>query len=75
VFLNGVRDNGPAIVGYIRTSKKYQTPVLQCRNPLAFGCEKVFEEQQRSRKENHPEPQATIKFCRGMSSWCVSSGR
>ena len=32
-------------VGYIRTSKKDQKPEIQRRGFLAFGCEKIFEEQ------------------------------
>jgi DNA invertase Pin-like site-specific DNA recombinase len=51
-------------VGYIRTSKKDQNPELQRRDLLAFGCEKIFEEQISSRKEDRPELKAAMDYCR-----------
>jgi DNA invertase Pin-like site-specific DNA recombinase len=51
-------------VGYIRTSKKDQNPELQRRDLLAFGCEKIFEEQISSRKEDRPELKAAMDCCR-----------
>ena len=51
-------------VGYIRTSKKDQNPEVQRRDLLAFGCEKVFEEQISSRKADRPELRAALEFCR-----------
>ena len=51
-------------VGYIRTSKKDQNPQLQRRDLLAAGCQKVFEEQISSRKEDRPELRAAIDYCR-----------
>jgi DNA invertase Pin-like site-specific DNA recombinase len=51
-------------VGYIRTSKKDQNPDLQRRELLAFGCEKIFEEQISSRKEDRPELRAAMDYCR-----------
>jgi DNA invertase Pin-like site-specific DNA recombinase len=51
-------------VGYVRTSKKDQNPELQRRDLLAFGCEKVFEEQVSSRKEDRPELRAAMGYCR-----------
>ena len=50
--------------GYIRTSKKDQNPELQRRDLLAFGCEKIFEEQISSRKEDRPELKAAMDYCR-----------
>ncbi|CAA9477884.1 MAG: hypothetical protein AVDCRST_MAG05-1079 [uncultured Rubrobacteraceae bacterium] len=47
-------------VGYIRTSRKDQNPDLQRRDLRAFGCEKVFEEQVLSRKEDRPELGAAV---------------
>jgi len=51
-------------VGYIRTSKKDQNPELQRRDLLAFGCEKLFEEQISSRKEDRPGLRAAMDYCR-----------
>jgi DNA invertase Pin-like site-specific DNA recombinase len=51
-------------VGYIRTSKKDQNPELQRRDLLAFGCEKIFEEQISSHKEDRPELKAAMDYCR-----------
>lgn len=51
-------------VGYIRTSKKDQNTELQRRDLLAFGCEKIFEEQISSRKEDRPELKAAMDHCR-----------
>jgi DNA invertase Pin-like site-specific DNA recombinase len=51
-------------IGYIRTSKKDQNPEIQCRDLLAFGGEKIFEEQISSRKADRPELRAAIEFCR-----------
>lgn len=50
-------------IGYGRTSKRSQ-PRIQKRDLLAFGCEKVFEEQVSSRKEDRPELRATKDYCR-----------
>jgi DNA invertase Pin-like site-specific DNA recombinase len=52
-------------VGYIRTSKKDQNPELQCRDLLAFGRERLFEEQISSRKEDRPELGTAMDCCRG----------
>lgn len=51
-------------IGYIRTSKKDQNPEIQRRDLLAFGCEKIFEEQISSRKADRPELRAAMDFCR-----------
>ena len=51
-------------VGYIRTSKKDQNPELQRRELEAFGCEKIYEEQVSSRKEDRPELRAALDYCR-----------
>jgi DNA invertase Pin-like site-specific DNA recombinase len=51
-------------VGYIRTSKKDQNPELQRRELLAFGCERIFEEQVSSLKADRPELRAALEFCR-----------
>jgi DNA invertase Pin-like site-specific DNA recombinase len=51
-------------VGYIRTSKKDQNPEVHRRDLLAFGCEKVFEEQISSRKADRPKLRAALEFCR-----------
>lgn len=51
-------------IGYVRTSKKDQNPDLQRKDLLAFGCEKVFEEQISSRKEDRPELRAAMDYCR-----------
>ena len=51
-------------IGYVRTSKKDQNPELELRDLLAFGCERVFEEQISSRKENRPELRAAMDYCR-----------
>lgn len=51
-------------IGYIRTSKKDQNPEIQRRDLLAFGCEKIFEEQISSRKADRPEMRAALEFCR-----------
>jgi DNA invertase Pin-like site-specific DNA recombinase len=51
-------------VGYVRTSKKDQNPELQRRDLLAFGCERIFEEQISSRKEERPELRAAMDYCR-----------
>ncbi len=51
-------------VGYIRTSKKDQNPELQRRDLEAFGCEKIYEEQVSSRKEDRPELRAALEYCR-----------
>ena len=51
-------------IGYVRTSKKDQNPDLQRRDLQAFGCEKVFEEQISSRKEDRPELGAAMDYCR-----------
>ena len=51
-------------IGYVRTSKKDQNPDLQRRDLVAFGCEKVFEEQIFSRNEDRPELRAAMDFCR-----------
>ena len=48
-------------VGYIRTSKKDQNPELQRRDLLAFGCEKIFEEQISSRKETNSTPASSAR--------------
>ena len=48
----------PVKIGYVRTSKKDQTPDLQRRNLPALGCEKMFEEKVSSRKEDRPELRA-----------------
>ena len=52
-------------VGYVRTSKKDQNPELQRRDLLAAGCDKLFEEQVSSRKEDRPELKAAMDYCRG----------
>jgi DNA invertase Pin-like site-specific DNA recombinase len=39
-------------------------PELQRRDLLAFGCERIFEEQISSRKEDRPELRAAIDYCR-----------
>jgi DNA invertase Pin-like site-specific DNA recombinase len=57
-------DDGAVKVGYIRTSKKDQNPDLQRKVLLAFGCEKVFEEQMSSRKEDRPVLRAAMNYCR-----------
>ena len=51
-------------VGYIRASKKDQNPDLQRRDLAAAGCEKFFEEQISSRKEDRPELRAAMDYCR-----------
>lgn len=51
-------------IGYIRTSRKDQNPDLQRKDLLEFGCEKVFEEQISSRKEDRPELRAAMDYCR-----------
>jgi DNA invertase Pin-like site-specific DNA recombinase len=51
-------------IGYIRTSKKDQNPDIQRRDLLAFGCEKIFEEQISSRKADRHELRAAMEFCR-----------
>jgi DNA invertase Pin-like site-specific DNA recombinase len=51
-------------VGYVRTSKKDQNPDLQRRDLEAFGCERIFEEQISSRKEDRPELRAAMDYCR-----------
>jgi hypothetical protein len=51
-------------VAYIRMSKKNQNPEIQRRDLLAFGCERVFEEQISSRKEDRPELRAAMDYCR-----------
>ena len=51
-------------VGYVRTSKKDQNPEIQRRDLEAFGCERFFEEQISSRKEDRPELRAAIDYCR-----------
>ena len=51
-------------IGYICTSKKDQNPELQRRDLLAFGCEKIFEEQISSRRADRPELRAAMEFCR-----------
>ena len=51
-------------IGYVRTSKKDQNPELQRRDLLTCGCEKFFEEQLSSRKENRPQLRAAMDYCR-----------
>ena len=51
-------------IGYIRISKKDQNPEIQCRDLLAFGCEKIFEEQISSRKADRPELRAMLEYVR-----------
>lgn len=51
-------------IGYVRTSKKDQNPDLQRRDLLTFGCERIFEEQISSRKEDRPELRAAMNNCR-----------
>ena len=51
-------------IGYIRTSKKDQNPELQRRDLEAFGCERIFEEQIRSRQQDRPELKAAMDYCR-----------
>ena len=51
-------------VGYIRTSKKDQNPQLQRRDLLAAGCQKLFEEQIRSRKAQRPQLRAALEYAR-----------
>jgi len=51
-------------IGYIRTSKKDQNTELQRRDLLAFGCEKIFEEQISSRREDRPGLGAAMDYCR-----------
>jgi DNA invertase Pin-like site-specific DNA recombinase len=51
-------------VGYIRTTTKNQNPELQRRDLLAAGCEKVFEEQISSRKEDRPGLRAALERVR-----------
>ena len=61
-------------VGYVRTSKKDQNPELQRRDLLAAGCDKLFEEQVSSRKEDRPELKAAMDYCRGATRrWSGSS--
>ena len=61
-------------IGYVRTSKKDQNPELQGRDLLAFGCERIFEEQISSRKADRPELRAAPEYVRGAtSSSCGSS--
>lgn len=50
--------------GYVRVSKKDQNPELQRRDLLAAGCEKIFEERISSRKEQRPELERAMEFCR-----------
>ena len=50
-------------VGYIRTSNKDQNPELQRRELEAFGCERFFEEQISSRKEDRPELRVAMDCC------------
>jgi DNA invertase Pin-like site-specific DNA recombinase len=52
-------------IGYVRTSKKDQNPELQRRDLLAFGCERIFEEQISSRKADRPELRAAPEYVRG----------
>jgi DNA invertase Pin-like site-specific DNA recombinase len=54
----------PVKVGYIRTSTKDQNPNVQRRDRLAFGRERIFEEQVSSRKTDRPELRAALEFCR-----------
>jgi DNA invertase Pin-like site-specific DNA recombinase len=51
-------------IGYIRTSKKNQNTELQRRALPVFGCEKVFEEQISSRKEDRAELGSARHYCR-----------
>ena len=51
-------------IGYIRTSKKDQNPDLQRIDLEAFGCERFFEEQISTRKEDRPELRAAMNYCR-----------
>ncbi len=51
-------------IGYVRTSKKDQNPELQRRDLLAFGCERIFEEQISSRKADRRELRAVPEHVR-----------
>lgn len=51
-------------IGYIRTSKRDQNPDLQRRELSEFGCERFFEEQISSRKQDRPELRAALDYCR-----------
>ena len=51
-------------VGYVRVSKKDQNPDLQKRELSAAGCEKIFEERISSRKEQRPQLERALEFCR-----------
>ena len=44
--------------------QKGPEPGVATRELLAFGCEKIFEEQISSRKEDRPELRATMDYCR-----------
>jgi DNA invertase Pin-like site-specific DNA recombinase len=51
-------------IGYIRTSKKDQNPEIQRRDLLAYGCDRLFEEQISSREVARPELRAAMDYCR-----------
>jgi DNA invertase Pin-like site-specific DNA recombinase len=58
----GYWDKAPVSIGYVRTSTKGQNPELQRRELLAFGCEKIFEEQISARKADRPELRAALEY-------------
>lgn len=51
-------------VGYTRNSEKDQNPDLRRRDLVAAGCERFFEEQISSRKEDRPELGAALEYVR-----------
>jgi DNA invertase Pin-like site-specific DNA recombinase len=51
-------------MGYIRNSKKDQNPDLHRRNVVAASCERFFEEQICSCKEDQPELEAALEYVR-----------
>ncbi|PLS86426.1 MAG: hypothetical protein CYG60_07300 [Actinobacteria bacterium] len=51
-------------VGYVRVSKREQSPEMQWRELSAAGCERVFEERISSRKESRPQLEAALDYCR-----------
>ena len=51
-------------VEYITNSKKDQNPDLHRKDLVAAGCERFFEEQICSRKENRPELEAALEYVR-----------
>ena len=60
----GYWHKAPVSIGYVRTSTKGQIPDLQRRELLAFGCEKIFEEQISAHKVHRPELRAAPEYVR-----------